>query len=132
LRNIHTIVIHYTATPEGRHHDVADIRRWHKERGFSDIGYHYLIHIDGTIELGRPIGVVGAHCKGHNTGTIGVCYVGGTRNGKSSDTRTKAQVESLKEIIKSLQLVFGPLKVVGHRDLAPTECPGFDVTKEFI
>ena len=132
MRNIHTIVIHYTATPEGRHHDVADIRRWHLDRGWSDIGYHYLVHIDGTIERGRPVGVVGAHVGGKNTGTIGVCYVGGVRNGKSADTRTVAQTESLIKIINSLQLVFGHLKVVGHRDLAPTECPGFDVTKEFI
>ena len=77
MRKINKIILHCSATPEGREHNVEDIRRWHLRRGFSDIGYHYLIHLDGTIEVGRPIEKRGAHCSGQNRNSIGICYVGG-------------------------------------------------------
>ena len=91
MRKIDKIIIHCTATPEGRHHDVEDVRRWHLARGFNDIGYHYLIHLDGFIDLGRPITKTGAHCAYQNTGSIGLAYVGGmTKDMKPpKDTRTK-------------------------------------------
>lgn len=131
MRKIDTIVVHYTATPEGRHHTAADIRRWHLEREFNDIGYHYVVQLGGIVERGRHISLLGAHVSGKNTGTIGICYVGGLRDGKSADTRTPEQKVALHGLINSLRLVFGPLRVVGHRDLAATLCPGFDAIPEY-
>ncbi|WP_206734937.1 MULTISPECIES: peptidoglycan-binding protein [unclassified Bosea (in: a-proteobacteria)] len=96
-RPIDTIFIHCTATPEGKDYTVDDIRSWHKQRGFSDIGYHYVIYRDGRIMVGRPIGQVGAHVESHNTGSIGISYVGGvSADGKvAKDTRTPAQRSAL-------------------------------------
>lgn len=79
MRTINQIIIHCSATPEGRDYTAADIDRWHRQRGFHGIGYHYVIRLDGTIEHGRPVEQIGAHCKGHNATTIGVCYIGGLR-----------------------------------------------------
>lgn len=76
-RKIDQIILHCTSTPEGEDFTNAQIREWHLERGFSDIGYHYVIGLNGEVRPGRPESVVGAHCKGHNTRSIGVCYVGG-------------------------------------------------------
>ena len=106
MRKISKIIIHCTATPEGRHHDVADIRRWHLKRGFNDIGYHYLIHLDGTIEEGRNISRIGGHCSGENRGSIGICYVGGMSKDmkKAKDTRTKQQKDSLVKLMTELIL----------------------------
>jgi len=73
------IIIHCSATPEGRDYTVEDIRRWHLNRGFKDIGYHFVIYRDGSIHVGRAKDLVGAHCEGHNAISIGVCYIGGVR-----------------------------------------------------
>jgi N-acetylmuramoyl-L-alanine amidase len=98
MRKINKIILHCSATPEGRHHDVADIRRWHLKRGFNDIGYHFLIHIDGTVEEGRPLNKQGAHCSGQNRGSIGICYVGGMSKDmkKAKDTNTSTERQSYK------------------------------------
>ena len=77
MRKIDDIIIHCTATAEGRDVSVADIRRWHKARGFVDVGYHYVVYLDGSVHEGRPLAQVGAHCRGHNAHSVGVCYVGG-------------------------------------------------------
>lgn len=77
-RNIKEIIVHCSATPEGKDFTVADIKRWHLARGFSDIGYHYVIYRDGSIHVGRSENISGAHCTGHNTISIGICYIGGT------------------------------------------------------
>ena len=74
-RYINEIIVHCTATQEGREVTVSEIRQWHKARGFSDIGYHYVIHLDGTMELGRDVDISGAHCTNHNAHSIGVVYV---------------------------------------------------------
>lgn len=76
MRKIDDIIIHCTATAEGRDVSVADIRRWHKARGFVDVGYHYVVYLDGSVHEGRPLAQVGAHCRGHNAHSVGVCYVG--------------------------------------------------------
>ena len=73
MRKIKEIIIHCSATREGRDYTVADIDRWHRERGFFCIGYHFVIYRDGSIHVGRSVEEVGAHCKGHNTVSIGVC-----------------------------------------------------------
>ncbi len=134
MRKINKIIIHCTATPEGREHDVADIRRWHLKRGFNDIGYHYLIHIDGTIEEGRPINKQGAHCSGENKGSIGLCYVGGMSKDmkKAKDTRTVKQKDSL--ILLMIQLMYKynkDMTIHGHNEYANKACPSFNVQEEY-
>ena len=134
MRKINKIIIHCTATPEGREHDVADIRRWHLKRGFNDIGYHYLIHIDGTIEEGRPINKQGAHCSGENKGSIGLCYVGGMSKDmkKAKDTRTQAQKDSLIKLIHELIYKYNKdMTIHGHNEYANKACPSFNVQKEY-
>ena len=84
MRKINEIIVHCTATPEGKDFSVADIDRWHRARGFDGIGYHYVVCRDGSVHKGRDVAKSGAHCKGHNAGSIGVCYVGGmTADGKT-------------------------------------------------
>ena len=77
MRDINKIIIHCSATPEGRDVNTETIRQWHTAKGWSDIGYHYVIELDGSVNMGRDIDRIGAHTKGHNTGSIGICYVGG-------------------------------------------------------
>jgi len=129
MRKIDEIIIHCAATPEGRDYTVEDIRKWHKQRGFNDVGYHYVIYRDGSIHPGRPIDQQGAHCTGKNATSIGVCYIGGcTADGKSAkDTRTDAQKAALVELVRSLKVVFGISKVSGHNQYAAKACPSFDV-----
>ena len=92
-RQIDEIIVHCSATREGRDFSAADIRRWHvADRHFSDIGYHFVVRIDGSIEAGRPLRRPGAHCRAHNRRSVGVCYIGGLdRNGHPADTRTPAR-----------------------------------------
>lgn len=130
MRPINEIIIHCTATAEGKDYTVDQIRQWHvKGNGWKDIGYHYVIYRDGSIHAGRPIDQIGAHTTNHNTGTIGVCYVGGcAADGKTpKDTRTPQQKASLVELVRSLKTVFGISKVSGHREYAAKACPSFDV-----
>ena len=134
MRKINKIIIHCTATPEGREHDVADIRRWHLKRGFNDIGYHYMIHIDGTIEEGRPINKQGAHCSGENRGSIGLCYVGGMSKDmkKAKDTRTQAQKDSLIKLMHELIYKYNKdMTIHGHNEYANKACPSFNVQEEY-
>lgn len=132
MRTINSIIIHCTATKPLAHINVNDVRRWHRERGFSDIGYHYLILVDGTVEAGRPLSAIGAHCKGHNAHSVGVCYVGGLNdNGKPADTRTPAQREAMRSLLISLKHRFPNAIIHGHRDFAYKACPCFDATAEY-
>ena len=132
MRKIDQIIIHCSATPEGRHVTVEEIRRWHKKRGWRDIGYHYVIYLDGTIHAGRPICQMGAHCKGHNAHSIGICYVGGLDgNGKAKDTRTTFQKESLKSLVAQLKAQFPNVTIHGHNEFARKACPCFNVKTEF-
>ncbi|AYD02185.1 peptidoglycan-binding protein [Neorhizobium sp. NCHU2750] len=133
-RFINEIIAHCTATPEGKDFTVDDIRAWHKLRGFSDIGYHYIIYRDGRIMLGRPIGQIGAHVEGHNTGTIGISYVGGvSADGKTAkDTRTAAQRSSMLRLTAQLCRKFPIAKVTGHNQYANKACPSFDVRKDAL
>ena len=134
MRKINKIIIHCTATPEGREHNVSDIRRWHLKRGFSDIGYHYLIHIDGKIEVGRPLHRIGAHTSGENTGSIGVCYVGGMDKDmkKAKDTRTQAQKDSLVKLLHELIYKYNKdMTIHGHNEFSNKKCPSFNVQEEY-
>ena len=132
-RMINEIIVHCTATPEGRECSVAEIRQWHKNRGFSDIGYHYVIHLDGSMEPGRDVDISGAHCTGHNAHSIGVCYVGGvSKNGTMpKDTRTTAQKETLLALLRDLRMLYPRATIRGHRDFANKACPSFDATAEY-
>ena len=132
MRKIDEIIIHCSATPEGRDHSVADVTAWHRARGFRTIGYHYLVHIDGRVERGRPESEIGAHCLGHNAHSIGVCYVGGLASDCKTpkDTRTPEQRRMLRELVKGLQRKYRGAKVYGHRDFAAKACPCFDVATE--
>lgn len=134
LEQIDKVVIHYTATPPRLDIGAAEIDEWHKERGWKGIGYHFVVRRDGTVENGRPITTVGAHAYGHNRGSIGIVWVGGlVGDDKGDDTRTPEQVQSLHKLVEGLRMVLPqPVEVVGHRDLADTQCPGGDyVKKEF-
>ncbi len=146
MRRIDEIIIHCSDSPEGRNDKAEDIRNWHKQRGFSDIGYHYVIDLDGTVEQGRPIEQAGAHCTGHNRNSIGICYIGGAywrdgvnakgkpikgKDGKAvlipKDTRTTLQRAAMKELVAQLREQFPHATVHGHREFANKACPCFDV-----
>ncbi len=125
------LVLHYSATYADQDLDVNDIRKMHLARGFNDVGYHYIIKRDGTVQKGRPDSVVGAHVKGHNTGSIGICCIGGLERATGPnigvDNRTQAQKDATVLLVSDLLKKHPKAHVVGHKDLAPTQCPGFDV-----
>ena len=146
MRNIDSIIVHCSATKAGQDFTVADIDHWHRQRGFNGIGYHYVIRLDGKLEKGRDVALAGAHCKGWNERSVGICYIGGLdENGRPADTRTNAQKRVLYQIIMDLQREYNILQVLGHRDTSPDlngdrviepyeyvkACPCFDV-KEFL
>lgn len=132
-RNITEIIVHCSATPEGRDYTVDDIRRWHRERGFNDIGYHYVIYRDGSVMPGRDVDISGAHCEGHNSCSIGVCYIGGVASdGRTAkDTRTYEQKAALMSLLLDLRGMYPKARIYGHRDFANKDCPSFDATREY-
>ena len=129
MRKIDKIIIHCSATPEGREVTAADITRWHRERGFRTIGYHYVVYLDGTVVCGRPVEETGAHCLGQNRNSIGVCYIGGLdrRSLLPADTRTPAQKEALRRLVERLRKEYPEASVHGHREFAAKACPCFDI-----
>lgn len=132
MRKITKIIVHCADTPEGRDDKAADIRRWHKARGFNDIGYHYIVDLDGTIEPGRDLEKAGAHTTGHNADSIGVCYIGGADTDmKPKDTRTEEQKTALRLLLKYLVQKYPGAKIYGHRDFANKSCPSFDAKTEY-
>ena len=131
MRTLDRIVLHCSATEEGHPFGAADIRRWHKARGWKDIGYHYVILLDGTVEYGRPVDQVGAHVKGHNSTTVGVCYIGGLRNGEPVDTMTPEQEIAFLELVYALRKSLGYLTVHGHNEYSAKACPSFVVKEKY-
>ena len=146
MRKIDSIIIHCSATKAGQDLTAMDIDRWHRQRGFNSIGYHYVIRLNGTIEKGRDISLPGAHCIGWNERSIGICYIGGVDiNGKPADTRTNEQKQVLYQLIMDLQREYKILHILGHRDTSPDTngdgviepceylkaCPCFNV-REFL
>ena len=106
-RIIKEIIIHCSATKEDKDYTVADIDRWHRARGFRKIGYHFVIYRNGDIHVGRSLSEIGAHCKGHNAISIGICYIGGlSKDGKPKDTRTIEQKAALLDLITQLEEEF--------------------------
>lgn len=131
-RTINEIILHCSATPEGKDYDVNTIRKWHLQRGFSDIGYHYVIYRDGSIHDGRDVNISGAHCTNHNAKSIGVCYIGGLDCDckTAKDTRTDAQKKSLVNLVKQLMNIYklSASNVHCHNEYANKACPSFKIT----
>ena len=131
-RFINKIIVHCTASREGKNLTVEDIRRDHKARGWADIGYHYVVYLDGSIHNGRDGNLIGSHCYGYNANSIGVVYVGGlNKQGKATDTRTDAQKKALVKLLKELRRLYPKAKIYGHRDFAAKDCPCFDAKEEY-
>jgi len=132
MRAIHKIIIHCTATREGDDISVDTIRRWHLNRGWSDIGYHYVIDIKGNINAGRPIELMGSHTRGFNKGSIGIAYVGGVEaDGVTpKDTRTKAQKDSIIRLVKKLKGCYPDVTIHGHNEFSNKSCPNYNVQNE--
>ncbi len=135
MRKINKLIVHCSATPEFKDFDVDDITEWHvKGNGWSDCGYHYVIKLDGTVQDGRPIEKIGAHCKGNNRDSIGICYIGGMDKNMENwkDTRTTEQCDSLYNLLSELKIEFPDVIVYGHKDFTDKkECPSFDAKEEF-
>ena len=153
MNKIDSIIIHCSATRAGQDLRAKDIDRMHRQRGFSQIGYNFVIDLDGTVENGRPLSIDGAHCntKGfsgmsYNKHSIGICYIGGLDvNGHPADTRTEAQKNSLRDLVAKLCKEYDIIELLGHRDTSPDlngngdvepaeyikACPCFDVRSEF-
>ena len=132
MRKITEIIIHCSATPEGKDFTVDDIRRWHLARKFADIGYHYVIYRDGSVHKGRAENIAGAHCLGHNANSIGICYIGGVaKDGKTpKDTRTSQQKTALRQLVNQLKFYYPHATVHGHNEFAAKACPSFNVQKD--
>ena len=132
-RTINEIIVHCTATPEGRIETVQSIRNMHKAKGWSDIGYHYLIGLNGECWEGRNVNLIGAHCEGHNSNSIGVCYVGGVdKKMQAKDTRTEKQKDALVALLKDLRKLYPKAKIYGHHDFNKGKsCPCFDAKNEY-
>lgn len=133
MRKIEEIIIHCSDTVEGKNISITDIEKWHKKRGFTKIGYHFVIYLNGEVKQGRNIKEIGAHCKRHNSRSIGICYIGGRdKKGNPKDTRTEEQKDSIRKLIKELQMKYtGIKKVVGHREYNSGKmCPCYDVNGE--
>ena len=134
MREINKIIVHCSATREGENFDVAEIRKWHVEgRGWSDIGYHFYIDLYGNIHKGRDIAKIGAHCRGHNRNSIGICYCGGVEaDGKTpKDTRNTEQKEALIAVLRTLKAMFPNAVIHSHNDFANKACPSFNATEEY-
>lgn len=132
MRRIDEIIIHCTATKEGKDYKEADIDKWHRQKGWKCIGYHYVIDLDGTIEKGRSEEEVGAHCTSHNAHSIGIVYVGGLdEKGKSKDTRTPQQKKAMWELLIKLLVKYPKAIIHGHNEFAKKDCPCFNVKNEF-
>lgn len=133
MRKIDKLIVHCSATAEGRDYTVAQIREWHvKGNGWRDIGYHYVIYRDGSVHTGRPVEQIGAHTTGQNANSIGICYIGGyAADGKTpKDTRTEAQRIALRRLVKELKEKYPGATVHGHNEFANKACPCFDVRKD--
>ena len=142
MRNIDLLVVHCAATRPSLDIGAREINEWHKRRGWSRIGYHYVIRRDGTLETGRPESQIGAHSKGHNANSIGICLVGGVNDkGKAENNFTEFQFNTLERLLSDLKVKYPNADILGHRDLSPDidgdgvieswewvkDCPSFQV-----
>ncbi len=133
MRKINEIIIHCSATKPSMNIGADWIRELHvKQNGWRDIGYHFVIHRNGAVEDGRPVNEVGAHCKDHNTNTIGICMVGGISNtGRPENNFTPEQFESTQLLINATVEQYPSItKLSGHNEYANKACPCFKVSEK--
>jgi N-acetylmuramoyl-L-alanine amidase len=138
------IVIHCSATRPAQDTGVGEITHWHIQRGFDTVGYHYVIRRNGELETGRPETAVGAHVRGHNANSLGICLAGGINvHDKPENNFTAEQFATLKRLLAQLKERYPNARVLGHRDLSPDKdgdgrltpnefikaCPSFDVAQ---
>lgn len=133
MRNISLIILHCSGIRPGQCSSAKQIDRWHRTLGWRGIGYHYVVRRDGTVERGRPENIPGAHCRGHNNHSIGICYEGGLdANGHPADTRTEVQKQVLRLLVQELKARYPKAMVLGHHDLNRYKaCPCFDAKEEY-
>ena len=133
MRKISIIVLHCSGVKPNMHQDISVIDDYHRGKGWKGVGYHYYVRRDGTVEVGRRLEEVGAHCVGHNKYSIGICYEGGLdSDGREADTRTLEQIRALRELVERMHAYFPSAVIVGHHDLNPGKpCPCFDAVKEY-
>lgn len=120
MRKLKTIILHHSQSDVKAHDDIEVIRDWHIQRGFNDIGYHYVITKDGISHIGRPIDQAGAHAKGYNSESVGICLTG-------DEEFSEEQFKGLADLIKGLFIVFGVMIIKGHNEVSDKICPNFDV-----
>lgn len=124
------IFVHCSATKASMNVGLREIRQWHKEQGWLDVGYHFIIRRDGTIEEGRPVDVVGSHVKDWNSKSVGVCLVGGIDDkGKFEANFTPAQMQSLRGLLQTLMVQYPEAKLMAHHQVAPKACPSFNLKR---
>ena len=132
MEQIKFIVVHCSATTRGKNFTLRDIRKWHIAQGWRDVGYHYIVDLNGKVEKGREETEEGAHCYGHNKESIGVCYIGGLNaSGKATDTRTDEQKAALRTLLKELKEKYPQAKIIGHNHFANKACPCFNADEEY-
>lgn len=124
------IVVHCSATKPNQNIGAREIRQWHIQRGWKDIGYQYVIRRNGDVENGRPVDQIGAHAYGVNDKSVGICLVGGIGStGLAENNFTSVQLRVLRVLCTGLQKKYPGAKVIGHRDVpgVTKDCPCFDV-----
>ena len=134
MRDIDYLVIHCAATKPSMTVDIDRIRSWHLKKGWSDVGYHFYIRQNGNLEIGRPIEIAGAHVRGFNKNSIGICYEGGVDESLNAlDTRTEAQKATLLILLKGLKVDYPDAIIKGHTDFKNVSkaCPSFDARGEY-
>ena len=128
MRNINLIVIHCAATKPNQDIGRAEIDRWHRERGWLGIGYHFVIRRNGKVENGRPLEKAGAHVQGLNANSIGICLVGGLNaKGQPAPEFTAEQWDALETLVRTLKKQFPNARIAGHNEFAAKACPSFNV-----
>lgn len=124
------IFVHCSATKPGMDIGLREIRQWHRERGFLDVGYHFIIRRDGTVEEGRPVDVVGSHVQGHNHNSVGICLVGGIdAKGNYEANFTASQMHSLTVTLGRVKALYKGVTIRAHHDVAPKACPSFNLQR---
>lgn len=133
MRWIALLIIHCSAVMPSQQSSALQIDAWHRQLGWNGIGYHYVIRRDGTVETGRGESLVGAHCRGHNQHSIGICYEGGLdEKGHPCDTRTAEQKAAILTLLKDLKTRYPHAEITDHHHLNPAKaCPCFDAVTEY-
>jgi len=128
-RKIDKIIIHCSDTKTSQSFDVTDIDLWHRKQGWDSIGYHYYIKLDGTLQIGRSLNKMGAHCIGQNANSIGICFEGGKNpDGSKWDEPTNAQLLTYDGLYGYLDLLIPNITVHAHNEFSDKSCPNFSIS----